>query len=273
MKEYIILIAAYNPSQKLLDLVLDLKKEHYNILIINDGSIEGQKIFENCIVLEYSNNEGKGFALKYGIKYYLLNLKDNYKGIITVDADYQHIPTSINNVYKEILETDGIVLGCRNFYNENVPFVNRIGNRLTSLLFHVLYDKKIIDTQTGLRAIPNKYLEECLEIEGNRFEYEMQQLIYFVNKQIGLKQIDIDTIYYEKSESKFHNIFDSIKIYKVLLKESFRFLVTSLASSFVDIILFTLFLSIFNFLGDVSIIFSTFLARIVADYLNFHLTK
>ena len=68
-------------------------------------------------------------------------------------------------------------------------------------------------------------------------------------------------------------IIDSMKIYKVMLKESFRFLVTSLVSSFLDIILFTIFLSIFSSIGDLSIIFATFIARIIADFLNFNLTK
>ena len=58
-----------------------------------------------------------------------------------------------------------------------------------------------------------------------------------------------------------------------MLKESFRFLVTSLISSFLDISLFTIFLNVFNSLGDLSIIFSTFIARIIADFLNFKLTK
>jgi len=58
-----------------------------------------------------------------------------------------------------------------------------------------------------------------------------------------------------------------------MLKESFRFLVTSLMSAILDINLFTIFLKVFNNLGDLSIIFSTFIARIAADFMNFNLTK
>lgn len=35
----------------------------------------------------------------------------------------------------------------------------------------------ISDTQTGLRAIPFKYLGNMLEIEGERFEYETNMLL------------------------------------------------------------------------------------------------
>lgn len=278
MKDYIILIPAYNPSKKLIKLVKDLNKYKCKILIINDGSVNCNNIFDelkkndNCIVLEYLENSGKGYAMKYGIKYYLNNLSDYYKGIITVDADYQHIPSDIEKIAIN-MSIDKITLGSRDFTKRDIPFLNKMGNQFTSLVFKILYGYKINDTQTGLRGIPNKYLPNCLEIPGNRFEYEMEELIYFVNHKIDIEEINIETIYYTKGESKFNKVIDSLKIYKVMLKESFRFLVTSLVSSFLDINLFTIFLKIFNSLGDLSIIFATFIARIIADFMNFNLTK
>ena len=278
IKDYIILIPAYNPSKKLVNLVNDLEKYECKILIINDGTINGKKIFnelhkkKNTIVLEYLENHGKGYAMKYGIKYYLNNLKEKYKGIITVDADYQHVPSDIEKIAYN-MSIDKITLGSRDFNSKNVPTPNRLGNKITSFVFKILYGYKINDTQTGLRGIPNKYLNICLEIPGNRFEYEMQELIYFVNHKVDIEEINIETIYYSKSESKFNKVFDSMKIYKVMLKESFRFLVTSLMSAVLDINLFTIFLKVFSNLGDLAIIFSTFIARIAADFMNFNLTK
>ena len=259
-------------------MVKDLNNYECKILIINDGSINADDIFNelkkigNCIVLSYTNNSGKGYAMKYGIKYYMENLISNYKGIITVDADYQHLPNDIDKL-SNMIDSDKIVLGSRDFNTKDVPLPNKIGNKITSFVFKLLYGYKINDTQTGLRGIPNNYLQVCLEIPGNRFEYEMEQLIYFVNHKINIEEMNIETIYYSKSESKFNKIIDSMKIYKVMLKESFRFLVTSLASSLLDINLFTIFLSVFNSLGDLAIIFATFIARIIADFMNFNLTK
>ena len=278
MKDYVILIPAYNPSKKLIKLVEDLKEYKCQILIINDGSINCRKIFTKlkaykyCIVLEYPENRGKGYAMKYGIKYYLDNFKDNYKGIITVDADYQHIPSDIEKVALN-MDIEKITLGSRDFTQKDIPIINKLGNRITSVIFKLLYGYRIDDTQTGLRGIPNKYLDICLEIEGKRFEYEMEELIYFVNHKIDVEEINIKTVYYSKSESKFHKVIDSLKIYKVILKESFRFLVTSLVSSLLDINLFTIFLNVFSNLGDLAVIFSTFIARIIADFMNFNLTK
>ncbi|MBQ8891828.1 MAG: bifunctional glycosyltransferase family 2/GtrA family protein [Bacilli bacterium] len=276
--KYLILIPAYNPSTKLIELVDDLSKCKLDILIVNDGSINSDKIFNelreknNCIVLEYSENSGKGYAMKYGIDYYLNDLQDKYLGIVTVDADYQHKPSDVLKVIDN-MGKDKIVLGSRNFKSKNVPLPNRMGNQITSTIFKFLYGTKIFDTQTGLRGIPNEYLENCLEIKGDRYEYEMEELIYFVNKKIEIKEVEIETVYYEEDESKFNKVQDSFKIYKVMLKESFRFLITSLMSALVDLILFTIFLNVFYSMGYLSIILATFIARIISEFLNFNLTK
>ena len=279
IKDIVILIPAYNPTKMLLKLVEDLEKLNFSkFLIVNDGS-ETSGIFDilksnkNCQIIEYEANQGKGYALKYGIKYYLDHFS-KYKGIVFCDADYQHLPEDIQKVAINLLEEpDKIILGTRKFNKKN-PLANRLGNKITSFLFKILYGKQINDTQTGLRGIPNQYLDLCLEIPGERFEYEMEELITFVNKELPLKEVEIEAVYYKKNESKFDKIFDSIKIYRILLKESFRFLVTSLLSSFVDLFLFTIFIYNFSFLKDeLNILFSTVIARIIADFINFKLTK
>ena len=276
---YLVIIPVFNPSNKLLELVKDLKKENIDILIINDGSCENIDIFKkikkeyNIKILEYEENKGKGHALKYGMQYYINNYKD-YKGIVTVDADYQHLPKDVLKIMNEMDNNpDTIILGCRDFNSKNVPFTNRIGNKITSYVFKILYGKYISDTQTGLRGIPNSLIETCLYIHGSRFEYEIAQLINIVNKDIKMKEVSIETVYYESRDSKFHKIHDSIKIYKIILKESFRFMIASFLSSIVDIILFTIILELLSKYGDISILLATFGARIIAILLNFYLAK
>ena len=276
-QQYLILIPAFNPNKKLLQLINDLKEYNFDILVINDGSLKNNifntlKQKNKCFLLEYSENHGKGYAMKYGIKYYLKNLYDKYLGIITVDSDYQHIPNDILEIVNN-MESNKIVLGSRDFNLENVPLLNGIGNKITSIIFKLLYGYKVSDTQTGLRGIPNMYLDDCLNIKGDRFEYEMEQLIYFVNKKINIKEVNIETIYYSNSDSKFNKIIDSLKIYEVMLKESFKFLITSLISAVLDLVLFILFLNVFYSMGDLSIIFATFIARICSEFVNFNLTK
>lgn len=282
MKDVIILIPAYNPTTNLLKLVEELiHKKFHKFIIVNDGSDPNNKIFpklkeiNEIDLLEYPENKGKGYALKYGINHYLENYKNNYKGIVTVDADFQHLPEDILNISIKLTENEqSLILGVRNFNLENVPKANRLGNKITSVVFKILYGKKISDTQTGLRAIPNRLLHLSLETSGNRFEYEMNMLIKFSNKNINILEIPIKTIYYEESESKFNKVVDSLMIYKVLFSEYLKFIMSSLLSSVIDITLFSLLIKLFSFQSDnLKIIFATCLARLVSSFFNFNFNK
>ena len=132
MNDVVILIPAYNPNHRLIDLVKDLELSGFKkILVINDGSLKKyQKVFlelekiSSCLVLEYSENKGKGYAIKYGINYYLENLKNAYKGIVTVDDDYQHEPDDIKNIALKLLgNQDSLILGVRDFKTKGLPLV------------------------------------------------------------------------------------------------------------------------------------------------------
>ncbi len=283
MKDILILIPAYNPSIKLYDLVIELNQLGFSkILIIDDGSTikSSRQVFkkleaiESVIILSYPDNKGKGYALKYGINYYLENFHNDFLGLVTVDADYQHLPDDILNIALKLHgNLDSIVLGERNFNLKEIPFLNRLGNKLTALIFKLLYGN-INDTQTGLRGFPNRYLNYALEAKGNKFEYEMNVLIKFTRLKIPIIKVPISTVYYQKSESKFKKISDSLRIYKVLFTEYLKFTFSSMISSIIDIGIFSGFILIFTNLNpDLAIVFATVIARLISGFINFNLNK
>ncbi len=220
MKEDIaIIIPAYNPNEQLPKLISDLVENEYrHIIVINDGS-ENREIFEkigfHVVLLEHAQNRGKGRALKTGINYVIENIK-LIKGIITVDADGQHIIENINNVYETFTEAeDCVVLGSRNFDKKEVPFRSRLGNKVMTYLLKKKYNLQLKDTQTGLRAISQKYLKEILFIQGEGFEYEMNVILYFIRKQIPIIEIPIESVYMNKNKSSHYRVIkDSLKIYQ-----------------------------------------------------------
>ena len=100
----------------------------------------------------------KGGALKDAFSYILE--QEAWKGccVITADSDGQHLPCDILRLDARMQELsasrqDFLVLGCRNFHQEQVPFRSRFGNLLTCTLFRLLYGVRVADTQTGLRGI------------------------------------------------------------------------------------------------------------------------
>ena len=124
------------------------------------------------------------------------------------------------------------------------------------------------DTQTGPRGIPLS--PELLEIKGNRYEYEMEMLIYSKKLFGSIFKVPIKTIYIDNnSGSHFNPIKDGLKIYSVLFSNLPSFMLVPFASFAIDYLLF-------NFLYYVVLghtTASTILARVASSLFNFTLNK
>lgn len=287
-KKTVVLIPALNPNTELIDYVKNLidSDSSIEVIVINDGSREEyidifKKIDKNkrCVVLTHAVNLGKGRALKNGFNYFLNNYsKNEVNGIITADSDGQHAINDILKIAEELnnAKRETLVLGTRNFNLEHVPFKSRNGNKITTAVFKLLYGKKINDTQTGLRGLTYDFVKECITLDGERFEYEINMLIEAVKTKIYIIEPTIETIYFDNnSETHFRPVMDSFKIYSVMFKKFFRFAFSSLGSAILDITLFTLFFYLFDFIcGDsISLLLATICARIISSLFNYILNK
>jgi glycosyltransferase involved in cell wall biosynthesis len=221
-----IFIPSLNPDEKFhrtLDSILE--KGFHNIVVVDDGSDQNHKEpflyaeAKGCKVLVHPTNKGKGRALKTAFEYCLQ--QENCIGVITVDGDGQHGAEDIYRCGLVMLDVDKVVLGCRDFSEPQVPFKSKYGNNITKFAFRVLCRIKISDTQTGLRAVPIKYLPVMPEISGERFEYETNMLLEMKSKSIPWIEQKIETIYLdENASSHFHPFRDSWRIYKIIFKYS-----------------------------------------------------
>lgn len=223
MKDILVIIPSLDPTIYLPQVVNNLiENDLTNILVIDDGS-ENKEYFNElkhkCTVITHKTNQGKGSALKTGFKYALTHPEINK--VITVDSDNQHHIDDIVNIANTKINKNTIILGVRNFDEKNIPLRSKIGNKLTSTIFHIITQNKINDTQTGLRLIQKDNLNQLLKIPGERFEYETNVLLNINNLKI--QQIPIQTIYLNKNEtSHFKPFKDSLKIYMTILKHLTR---------------------------------------------------
>ena len=284
----LIVIPALNPPMELIEYIEKLKNSGLeNILIVDDGSRrEFKHIFEqlrdeqNCRIYTHAKNLGKGRALKNAFNYFLtMPDVDEFNGIVTADSDGQHRVEDVLSMVDTISNyPDSLILGCRYFDSENVPLKSKFGNKLTKLVFKLLYGRKIADTQTGLRGFPKTILNEMLEIPGERFEYETKMLIHTFDKAITIQEITIETIYFDgNAETHFNPIKDSLRIYKVIFASFFKYLLSSISSFLLDIGLFQFFLWSAEVVGiqrgAFLIVLSTILARVISSYFNFTMNK
>jgi dolichol-phosphate mannosyltransferase len=202
MKDAVILIPSYEPDDLLVNVVNELINEDFPILVVNDGSGKEfdhvfNQIKDKVKYLEFSKNKGKGAAMKYGYSK-LLELYPKAKYVITADGDGQHGLKDIIRVYEKLVETNQLVFGVRHF-GKDVPFRSRFGNDFSKTTRSLLTKQYIQDDQCGLRGFPVRYLDELLKITGNRYEYEMNQMVVFQLMQAPIYTLEIETIYLDNN--------------------------------------------------------------------------
>lgn len=274
MKKRIALIPAYKPNIQLLEFVKGIEEHGMDCLIVNDGSGEEYLSLFHKIeretearVLSFPENRGKGAALKAGLEYLQkenAGLQGNFT-IITLDADGQHLLKDALNLLSVAEEKkDTLILGSRT-QSKDSPLCSRIGNGITKEVFNLCTGVEVKDTQTGMRAFSGKMIPKMLTIPGERYEYEMNVLLFLAKEGVPMEEVPIETVYInDNAESHFDTVKDSYRIYKQILK----FSASSLLSFLADFLLYSFF-----FLITGGLFVSNFLARVISLHLNFFLNK
>lgn len=274
-----VIIPSYEPDEKLITLLQDLKAAGIrHVVLVDDGSGEAYAPFfsraskmDNCTVLYHAVNLGKGRALKTAFNYCLREFPAA-PGCVTADSDGQHRPKDIMACMQSLCQhPKSLILGCRNFDGPDVPKRSSFGNKCTRRVFQYLLGLSVSDTQTGLRAIPRFFMEKLMQVKGERFEYETNMLIETKDLHIGIEEVAVETVYIEENRtSHFNPVRDSLRIYLVFGK----FLFSSLSSSVLDLLLFQMFCVMFRqgaerLTGIPYIVAATAAARVISAVYNF----
>ncbi len=272
MIKYIALIPAYEPDDKLLKVIDELKAVGIEAVVVDDGSGERYRgIFrsaeDKATVISYDRNMGKGAALKTGLAYisrYRLD-KDSETVVVTVDADGQHLVRDVIRVARIAAARPGtLILGSRGF-DENVPLRSRLGNTVTRHVFRLSTGCGVHDTQTGLRAFTGEMIPQMLEISGSRYEYEINVLMDFARRGVPIEEERIETVYIDgNSSSHFDTVRDSARVYREILK----FSASSLIGFLTDYVMFAILLA-----AGVNLVIANIGARLVSSVTNYTINR
>lgn len=280
-----VIIPAYRPDRRLIPLTADVLNRGYAVIVVDDGSGEEYApVFDaldsRVILLRHEKNRGKGAGIKTALSYVQeqnsasADKSDRIGFVGIMDADGQHRPEDMERVMASATENPvKLTLGVREVSGK-MPFRSRFGNAITRFVFRLLTGAKVSDTQTGLRAFSTELIPAMLEVEGERYEYEMAVLAYMARHRVGFVEVPIATLYEDRvnSTSHFRVVRDSVRIYASLLK----FTGSSLISFLVDYGLFLLFsflfgLTTFVWAANWGDLCANILARIISGGLNYYL--
>jgi len=195
-------IPFYNEEKTISEIINRTLQYVDKIIAVNDGSTDNskQKInnVQNVIVIDYGKNYGKGFALNKGFE---KALELGYDTVVTLDSDLQHDPVFIPDLLREI-ENYGIVIGNRLNNLADMPLQRRLSNKITSFLLSVKTGQKILDSQSGFRAIRSDVLR-VVKTRKHGYEAESEQIILAARNGFKIGFVNTTTIYgNEKSKIK-----------------------------------------------------------------------
>jgi putative flippase GtrA len=263
----IVLIPAYEPDDRMLELVEALDAEGCRMVVVDDGSgANAAALFADVErhgveVLHQAQNTGKAAALRRG----LTHIAARWPGedVVTADSDGQHRPADIAAVAEATSGGEALVLGGRAFSGD-VPLRSRFGNAVSRALFR-MSGGDLHDTQTGLRGIPASRIPEVLAVAGERFAWEMNVLLDFTRRRVPIREVPIETVYLdENAASHFRPVRDSLAVLRPLL----RYVLVSLGSFVLDVAALQ---ALYAVSGE--LLLSAIGARVVSAAMNFALNR
>ncbi len=267
----IAVIPAWEPDVHMITLLQEMADKAFRIIVVDDGSGEAYlPVFieakRYAHVISYPENRGKGYALKKAFRH-LAKTSSREDTVVVMDCDGQHTPDDAQMLCEAAGDQpDTLFLGSRR-QSGTSPLRSRIGNAVTRWIFRLSSGRRIRDTQTGLRAFSAGLLSEMCRIPGDRYEYEMNVLMYFARNGFPMKELPIETIYIDNnSGSHFRAMQDSWRI----CREIIRFSGSSLLSFLVD---YAAYSAIVAGGGSSVVLAANILARMISASFNYMINR
>jgi len=203
-----VVIPVYN-SPYIKDVIEDVLTHGYELIVVDDGSdVKIDQDGYDFHLVAHAKNEGKGEAILSGAK----KAKElGYDSFVVMDADKQHFASEITKLLN-VFDDETIVIGKRNFDDENVPKSSKFGRKFSNFWVNLETFRRFGDTQSGFRIYPVSILD--LDISNKRFDFEIEVLVLHCFRGGRSKDVDVECYYPPLSEriSHFDKVKDNIRL-------------------------------------------------------------
>lgn len=200
-----VLIPTYNNSTTIAKVIEDVKEYADEIIVVNDGSTDNTSEIlsttKDIRVIEYTQNQGKGYALKLGLS---KAHEWGFRYAITIDSDGQHYADDIPVFIKRIEEApDSLLIGARNLTADNMPSKNTFANKFSNFWYKVETGQKLTDTQSGFRLYPLDKLQN-VRLITRRYEFEVEIIVRAAWRGVNVENVPIKVYYPPEEERVSH---------------------------------------------------------------------
>jgi len=202
-----VVIPCYNERQTIEQIIEAVRQSPYpdkEIIVVDDCSVDGTRdklksqiepAGKVARVLYHERNQGKGAALRTGIKHATGDI------IIIQDADLEYDPNEYPRLLEPIIAGKAdVVFGSRfagGQAHRVLYFWHRVGNSFLTLLSNMLTDLDLTDMETCYKAFRREIIQS-IEIEESRFGFE-PEITAKVAKHRGLRIYEVGISYYGRT--------------------------------------------------------------------------
>ena len=208
-----VIIPALNAARTVGNVVVEARKYHEPVIVIDDGSTDGTGDAARAAganVLRHDVNRRKGAALKTGFAWALDN---GCSAVITLDADGQHLPGEIPKFIEQYARggEDLIIGGRAHLFAHMLPR-RRNANRFSAWCIAKCSGVEITDSQSGFRLY-SAHLLRALKLRTDGFDMESEVIVLAGRRGFKIVTIPIELGFVDGlSTSHFRPLLDTLRI-------------------------------------------------------------
>jgi glycosyltransferase involved in cell wall biosynthesis len=204
-------IPAYQAAPSIGAVVRGTLRTLPEVLVVDDGSTDAtaaEARRAGARVLSFPANRGKGAALAAAFRDLFGR---GCEGVITLDADGQHLPEEIPKLLAAAAEAD-LVLGIRDHLFCDMSPLRRASNRLSSQAISFAAGQCFTDIQTGFRFYSRR-LVEAVGFPEARFEAESAVVVRAARRGFRVVTVPVRLGFADgRTTSHYRPLLDSLRI-------------------------------------------------------------
>ena len=211
------LIPAFCEERYIRDVANRALLQLDHVVVVDDGSIDRTfaEAQDTAVqVLRHDQNQGKGAAIKTGVR--ALLAREAAEFFLVLDGDGQHLPEEIPHFLDAANQSGALmIVGNRMEDAEKMPFVRRCTNRYMSWTISRVIGQRVPDSQCGFRMFHRSLAAEFLKSESAAFDFETEMLAIAARKGATIAAAAVSTVYGDEV-SKIHPWRDTLKFFRLL---------------------------------------------------------
>ena len=225
-----VIVPAYNEKPTIKEILTRIEKAPYDkeIIVVDDASTDGtrqvleqmnaERLFPSARFIYHSVNQGKGAALRTGIREVAGDI------VLIQDADLEYDPCEYGVLIQPIVAgLADAVYGSRFLSGPHrvLFFRHFVGNRLLTLMSNFFTDLNLTDMETGFKAFRREVFSS-ITIEENRFGFEPEITAKIAKLRCRLYEVPISYFGRDYSQGKKITWKDGIAALYFILKYNLR---------------------------------------------------